>query len=186
MCVCVCVHSLEQRERSILKEKVCPLGKHSTSSGRIARRREGQESRWPSCREGVSRGFFGGDWHLGKPWSAVEQEEEWQIEGKDLKESWLLCVVCFRWTFWRTWCKGLNSFPLLASLDVTPWIKHGAAFILIGVCWASCIEHLPREGGGQNSECHECGPFFGKLFSGEQAGPPVLRGEKLRLHSSFS
>lgn len=100
--MCVCVHSLEQRERSTLKEKVCLLGKHSTSSGRIARRREGQESQWPSCREGVSRGFFGGDSHLGKPLSAVEQEEEWQVKGKDIRESWLLRVVCFPWTFWRT------------------------------------------------------------------------------------
>ena len=29
---------------------------------------------------------------------------------------------------------------------MTPWTKHGAAFIWIGVCRASCIEHLPREG----------------------------------------
>ena len=186
VCLCVFVHSLEQRERSVLKEKVCLLGRHFTSSGGIARRREGQESWWPSCREDISRGSFGGYWHLGKPLSAVEQEEEGQRKGKDIKESWILCVVCFPGAFWRTRCKDLNSFLLFASSDVTPWIKHGAAFILIGVCWASCIEHLPREGGRQNSKCHEHSPFSGKLFSGEQAGPPVLHGEKLSLHSSFS
>lgn len=29
---------------------------------------------------------------MGKPLSAVEQEEERQVKGKDIKVSWLLCV----------------------------------------------------------------------------------------------